>query len=740
MNDLTAATFFVATDGNDAWSGKAAEPNAAKTDGPFASLRRARDAVRELKAAQEGLTEPVTVVVRGGKYYLESPFDLSSADSGTAEAPVTYRAYPGETPVLSGGRRITEWEPHQGNILKCGIPETKGGAWSFRQLFLNGRRMVRARYPNLDLEDPCWNGTWAHSEADAAALEATNPYIVWKEPGAFPHTWAKPSQGELFLMPSEPLWGDSCMIRIQSVDRDKGIIRLVHGMRDFDTNPMYFTKELRRPDRCRFVVENLLEELDQPGEWCLDGEDGVLYFWPPAPNEVEASADGLADSEVVVPVLKCLVHMTGTAHLGLSGFVFTETVAGEPSSHYADVEGVGAMRPQQGWEYCGETIYMNRCSHCRIENNTITAIGGNGIYMRHHNEMNLIRGNEISDAGANGIVLAGGRHSIYEGEAFMSTNVGVAHPTFNEVSDNVVHHCGLYDTYAAGVFLGLGNWNRVVHNLIHDLPHHGINLGNSRYGRQYVEYNRIHRTCLVTSDSGAINCWNELPVEDESPGHVIRYNLVTDTGNPRSHTTKGIYLDNWASQCLVQGNIVVNTSPGGQGFSILVKGRNNIIENNILVNAGQRHICMRVHPRSIGGCSYPEFTTVITRNILCDLSGRMDAFFEVADSEHLWQVVAESDRNLFFKAGADNPVIARVVPLSDSFHELYGIPERAAWLQMPEWRRAYGRDEEVYDVLSIVADPLFVDAANGDYRLQATSPAHGLGFQPIDIAAIGPRQ
>ena len=297
MNTKGQAEFFVATDGSDAWSGKLAAPNAGKTDGPFATLQRARDAVRELKAAQEGLTEPVIVMVRGGRYYLESTFDLTAADSGTAEAPVTYTAYPDEIPVISGGRRITGWEPHAGKIVKCRLPETKGGAWRFRQLLVNGQRQVRARYPNPDPEDNRWNGRWAVSEADDGARAASNPYIVWKEPGAFPRDWAKPSQGELFLMPCEPLWGDSCMIRIKSIDRDKGIIRLVHGMRDFDTNPIYYPREKRRPERCQFVVENLLEELDRPGEWCLDGEDGVVYFWPP---------DDLKDSsQIVAPAFAC---------------------------------------------------------------------------------------------------------------------------------------------------------------------------------------------------------------------------------------------------------------------------------------------------------------------------------------------------------------------------------------------------------------------------------------------------
>ncbi len=111
----------------------------------------------------------------------------------------------------------------------------------------------------------------------------------------------------------------------------------------------------------------------------------------------------------------------------------------------------------------------------------------------------------------------------------------------------------------------------------------------------------------------------------------------------------------------------------------------------------------------------------------------------MADSEHPWRVVAECDGNLLFKAGAADPVIARMPPLSTDHGAMYGDHAQPGWLKLPEWRKAFGRDEDVYDVHSVVADPLFVDAAAGDYRLKPESPALALGFQPIPIERIGVR-
>jgi hypothetical protein len=122
------AVFYVATDGNDGWSGTIPETSDSKTDGPFATLARARNAVRALKKDGE-LKEPATVLVRGGKYYLKQALMLGPEDSGTQDCPVTYKAYPGETPILSGGRVVKGWQPHQGKILKADLPGSKGGKW-----------------------------------------------------------------------------------------------------------------------------------------------------------------------------------------------------------------------------------------------------------------------------------------------------------------------------------------------------------------------------------------------------------------------------------------------------------------------------------------------------------------------------------------------------------------------------------------------------------------------------------
>ena len=133
--------------GNDAWSGRSAAPNADKTDGPLATLAGARDAVRKLKA-QAPLTEPVRIVVADGVYPMNETLVLTPADSGSATCPISYEAAPDAAPRFTGGRPIAGFTRGADGVWTARVPEVAAGQWYFEQLWVNGRRAVRARSPN----------------------------------------------------------------------------------------------------------------------------------------------------------------------------------------------------------------------------------------------------------------------------------------------------------------------------------------------------------------------------------------------------------------------------------------------------------------------------------------------------------------------------------------------------------------------------------------------------------------
>src|SRR5579863_617143 len=125
------AEFYVSPAGNDA--------NPGTREAPFATIARARDAVRPIAGMR-----PVTVFLRGGTYALSEPLVFRPEDSGKPGAPVRYSAFPGEKPVVSGGRTIRGWKAAPGGLWTAEVP----GELRFNQLWIGDGRRIRARTPN----------------------------------------------------------------------------------------------------------------------------------------------------------------------------------------------------------------------------------------------------------------------------------------------------------------------------------------------------------------------------------------------------------------------------------------------------------------------------------------------------------------------------------------------------------------------------------------------------------------
>ena len=665
-----ATAVYVACNGRDNWSGTLVQPNTAGTDGPFATLARARDAIRQLRSKSGGQAPlPVKVLVRGGKYYMDQVLLLDRQDGGSRSCPVVYAAYPGETPVLSGGRKLRGWQPCKERILQCTIAEGQEGHWKFRQLFYNGKSQIRARTPNFDPQNPR-KGGWATMEGPAQP----GSQIVFKyKPGTFRHRWAKPSEAEVNVFIGYD-WANN-IIPIRSIDDQARVITLAHSTTRFTNPPSPLPYNFPTPfnPNQRFRVENVLEELDQPGEWCWDSDQGKLYFWPP---------DGTVENgEIVAPVLDTLIVVRGASSITISGLTFSETNGGD-NFHPEDVEGVGAMFAMPGWKYCGDAVRFEGTEYCRLEENRFLNVGGNAIYLKGPCSRNVVRGNTISHVGACGICLAG-------------TEAKEQYPVFNEVSENRLDGTGRMNMYSAGIFLGLSEGNVVGHNSIRNVPHHAINLGNTGRSRNLVEYNEIRDTCLETSDTGAINCWMEHdPRNAPRQGHVIRYNLVADSRE------RGIYLDNYTSNCLVYGNVIVRVP----SYGIVVHGgKNNVIENNVLVETGQAI----AYYDGIDGLM-PAMALFSSGNRFCrNIVYRAKQVVYLAHKRP-HRVLAQSDFNLFFQCGDEKSYLER--------------------------QRQAG-----HEIHSQIADPLFVNPEQDDYCLRPQSPAFQLEFDAIDLARIGPR-
>ncbi|MCP4640798.1 MAG: hypothetical protein GY851_10210, partial [bacterium] len=132
------ADFVVAPNGNDAHPGTVEQP--------FATIAKAQEAVRTRVSA--GLDKDLVVLLRAGTYRLDAPLAFGPEDGGTDDHGITYAAWPDEAVVVSGGRVIEGWTQQDDGRWTTTVAGAKNGAWQFRQLFADGARLPRGRFPN----------------------------------------------------------------------------------------------------------------------------------------------------------------------------------------------------------------------------------------------------------------------------------------------------------------------------------------------------------------------------------------------------------------------------------------------------------------------------------------------------------------------------------------------------------------------------------------------------------------
>jgi len=674
------STFFVAPNGDDnAWHGTQAEPGDA--DGPFATLTRARDEIRRLCRAGK-LVVPVTVYVRGGRYELKQTFMLTEDDSGTPSAPIVYRAYADEKPVLSGGRRIdTEWTGTSGGIMACDLKDLGLAEVWGRDLYFNGQRQQLARRPNFEPERPCAGG-FNYVAGDAIPMHENVPDeardILRFQDGDIGE-WARPEAAEVVVFPRFN-WSND-IVRIAAIDAAAGTIKLVK-------NASY---AIRPGDR--YYVQNVLEELDCSGEWYLDVANARLHFWAPS---------NLAFGDVVVPRLKKLVVFANARHVTFHGFTLEAAKV--------------------------SAIFVVNGNNCRISGNIVRNIGGRGggAIVVGGTDC-VVAGNDVYDVGAAGIVIRGGDRSTLEAGG-------------NVAENNHVSHVGQHQKQAAGIICS-GVGNRVAHNLIHDCPRAGIVF---RGNEHVIENNHVRHVCLETANTAAIYTFAAHDISRR--GHVVRYNLIHDVlGFGRfegkwvsPYYAWGIYLDGGASGVKVTGNVCARMPWGG---GMILGGYDNIWESNIFIDGGfkqmtvscwseadavvkpQAEALLRSRERKSGNPFYKE---------------RYPEMFEDKKGEtgnkFLRNIISyrEPYSRLydFHYVGADFECDYNLV-----YHYAYpiitGLNEHLAEKQWEVWQEAG------MDVHSQLGDPLFGDGPD-DYTLKPESPALALGFQPILLDEIGP--
>ena len=681
-----ATLLFVSAQGDDGNPGTAEKP--------FATLARARDELRQRKPANGALIE-----VAGGDYLLAEPFELTAEDAAPEGKRIEYRANPGETVRLLGGTQVTGFRPYKGEILQADVsnlglhkiaPVSYGrysGDVPGFELFFQGKRLPLARWPNQIPDDPRW-GEWSRIPKITAKTKMWFHYSDERI-----SKWKRPEQAQVHWFP----WYNYMdqYVGIKSIDPEKKIIHLA--------SPASYQVQ---PGR-RFYIQNVLEELDGPGEWYLDRDKGVLYLWPPA---------SLSEGKVVASRLATIVHLNGTSGTTIRGFTI-ESCRG----HAVVIEG-------------GSDNVVVGCVVRNALQDGVSIRGGS---------RNGVLSSDIYEVGRRGVLLGGGdRVSLT--------------PAGNYVRNCHIHHMSkLLHTYAPGIQI-TGCGNLVQHNLIHDGPHMIMGLSGNDH---LIEYNHMHHAMTITSHGGAFYCGRDFTAR----GNVIRYNNLHDVngyGIDRVDRQRGVFiysspvrslpgafgihLDDQISGFHIHGNIFYRLA---HGVIRAGGGRDIVIENNIFVDTGwavhldnrgmgwqkralrngtlMKRLTATKYTTPPWSERYPELVDILDDRLgePVDNIVRRNIFYQKEVLYNFSRVPTDRftvDHNVMWRDGEEILVTGRT----------YNPPAGGVIL-LAEWQKLG------FDTHSVVADPQFLSAGRDDFRLKPESPALALGFEQIPIDKIG---
>jgi hypothetical protein len=611
-----AVEFFVSPSGNDAGDGT--------RDKPFATLGRAQQAAR----ASAG-KEPVTVWLRGGTYYLPAPLIFTAEDSGTRNAPVTWQAFPGETPTLSGGAKLDlKWEPFRDGIFKAGLP---AGSVS-DQLFVNGERQPMARYPNYDPSILVYGGY---------AADCISPERAAR--------WADPEGGFIHAMHAAE-WGDY-HYRITGKKPD-GTLAYEGGWQN--NRQMGMHKDRR-------FVENIFEELDVAGEWFLDNKTATLYFYPPPGLK-------LTGATIEIVRLRQVIEFQGSREQPVKFLTLRGITVRHTARTFMDNK--EPLLRSDWTTYRGGAIYLHGAEDCALEDCFLDQVGGNAVFVSGYNRRIGIRGCHIAKAGANGVAFVGGPRAVrnplfeykqrQEYQAIDQTPGPKApdYPGDCQVEDCLIYQSGRVEKQTAPIQIAMAQNITVRHCSIYDVPRAGINIGDGCWGGHLVEFCDVFDTVKETGDHGSFNSWGRdryWGLKNAPEAELARLALLDTTKpivlrNNRWRCDHGwdVDLDDGSSNYEIYNNLLLH------GGLKLREGFHRRVGNNITLNNS-------FHPH----VWYEQSGDIVTNNIW------MGAYRPAAMSEDLKLWGQEVDRNLFATSESDRD---RFKSKGCDLHSLVGDP------------------------------------------------------------------
>lgn len=674
--EILPYTYYVSPEGNDEWSGTLPAPNGDGTDGPFHTIVKARNELQTRRNFHPQ-TEDIKILIREGVY---KPLDFRANDSGQNGFQIIYQNFPGETPIISGGITLMDWEPDDKNIYTTTVDK------EFSVLYENGETSVPARHPN---RDPKAISPGKHAYLKIASAYPEHEYEgFYFDPKTFPVlndwsrlemvTWNGGGLGEFHwrTYPGE--------IRELSY-HDNTILADLMGI-----SPRWV--DMLGPGT-EYFIQNSLELLDAPGEFFLDGDK--LYYWP--------LALPIENQTIIAPQTRVLINLVGNESDPVKNITFQGL-----DFRYTDVRDLTTENET------AFAIYLEHAQQITFDGNRFQQVGGVGIHTNGNGVQDItIQNNLFLYIGGSAIQIRGDWGSSPESNGHLILN-------------NHIHHTGTIVPSARGIEISIGSHNRIAHNLLHDIPKGAIGIGGtgdlnrSTGSDNLVEFNEIHNVLQDSQDMGPIYFGGA------GPDNQIHNNYVHDVFGLFS-IQGGIYMDQGSRGYTITNNLVEKMGLQGGGFTngvISAADIETMVQNNILA-FNNVELTSVIFPREyslsvISGeaqtaSDTPPNDIDVVGNIFYHNEGPIYKF----RFGHEGSLLRQSDQNLFFN--------------KQGIYLVTGIPGVTT---LQDWQAL---EEGHFDQNSIIGDPLFIDPENGDYRLRFDSPAFDLGFEDLNFVDMGLR-
>ncbi len=714
---------YVSIEGND--------HNIGSLEKPFATIPQAVEAVRELR--KKGNTNSATIYLREGRHQLNQTLVLGIEDglpskletampdepgAGQLAPPhLTFAAYSGEIPTISGGVPIANWKlapPNladlpikaQGKVWVADIPE---GLELFYTLYDSKGRLKRARNSGF------------------IPTKTGDRKTVYFSEGSLKN-WENLADVEIQVRPFRP-WVIN-MLPLQSVDTATGVAKTgVSASYEIGNLPEWVHNSLG----ATIWVENILEALDEPGEWVVNTLTRKIYLWP-----ANTTADG-SPQGILAPGTCELIRVEGEIDyegaidkpvrgIAFSGINFTHC----DRWAWKNEEQRLGWGMQHDWDMFDRPTAMLRfrgAENCVVSNCNFLNSGGSGLRFDLHAQRNKVENCEFAHLGEAGILMAG----------YGAGTKDVNH--HNEILNNHIHHFSEITWHSPGIWAWQSGYNRIAHNFIHHsgyaavlitnrvepdrslngeggrtVRHHEIpkqvienteeTYENWKIREKYnhsrhnvLEYNEITHAVQLLSDGNAIY------VSGAGTGNIVRYNYIHD--NLEHSLPSAIRCDDDQHETLIYGNVLYNN----YGFSagIASKGVNDIINNFI------------VYPLTTPNSGYISYEWVsvkgskVHRNIIIP--------YKDGGKAHNERIRAK---------GQPYDGLPKLVETKmDS--NLYFHPNNPTWIDAHfEKMRAVGNEQS-----SLFADPMFIDPVGGNFGFKPGSPALKLGIEALDVSKMG---